>query len=148
MSDGAARLRAAFPTDRPALIPYVMGGYPTVAESRDYAHALARHADILELGIPFSDPLADGATIQAAGQAALDAGTRPDDVFGIAASGQTREHSMQPVHRSAMNSGTLRRNMPLSLNAALPAGMNRPLPGSTGASAMVPSRNGVPTVSS
>jgi tryptophan synthase alpha chain len=84
MSDGAARLRAAFPGDRAALIPYVMGGYPTVAASLDYAQALARHADILELGIPFSDPLADGPTIQAAGQRALEAGTRPGDVIAIA----------------------------------------------------------------
>jgi len=84
MPDGAARLRAAFPADRAALIPYVMGGYPTVAASLDYARALARHADILELGIPFSDPLADGPTIQAAGQRALEAGTRPGDVMDIA----------------------------------------------------------------
>jgi len=84
MSDGAARLRAAFPDDRAALIPYVMGGYPTVAESLDYARALASHADILELGIPFSDPLADGPTIQAAGQRALEGGTRPGDVIAIA----------------------------------------------------------------
>jgi tryptophan synthase alpha chain len=84
MSDGAARLRAAFPADRAALIPYVMGGYPSVAESLEYARALAPHADILELGIPFSDPLADGATIQAAGQRALEAGTRPGDVIDIA----------------------------------------------------------------
>ena len=69
-------------------------------------------------------------------------------VFGIAASGQTSAHSMQPVHRSAMNSGTSRRNRPLSLQAALPDGMNRPVPGSTGASAMVPSRNGAATMSS
>ena len=61
--------------------------------------------------------------------------------FGIAASGQTSAHSMQPVQRSAMNSGTLRRKRPLSLKAALPAGMNRPAPGMTGASAIVPSRN-------
>lgn len=85
MPDGAARLRAAFPGDRAALIPYVMGGYPTLSESLDYARALARHADILELGIPFSDPLADGPTIQAAGQRALEAGTRPGDVIAIAA---------------------------------------------------------------
>jgi tryptophan synthase alpha chain len=86
MSEGARRLRAAFPADRPALIPYVMGGYPNVADSRDFAHALAPYADILELGIPFSDPLADGSTIQAAGQRALEAGTRPSDVFAIAES--------------------------------------------------------------
>jgi tryptophan synthase alpha chain len=85
MSDGPARLRAAFPANRPALIPYVMGGFPSVEHSRDYALALAPHADILELGIPFSDPLADGSTIQAAGQRALDAGTRPGDVIDIAA---------------------------------------------------------------
>ena len=66
-----------FPKDRAALIPYVMGGYSSVAQSLDYARALAAHADILELGIPFSDPLADGPTIQAAGQRALEAGTRP-----------------------------------------------------------------------
>ena len=63
-----------------------MGGYPTVAKSLEYAQALAPYADILELGIPFSDPLADGSTIQAAGQRALEAGTRPGDVFGIAES--------------------------------------------------------------
>jgi tryptophan synthase alpha chain len=85
MSDGAARLRAAFPTDRAALIPYVMGGFPSVEQSLDYARALAPYADILELGIPFSDPLADGPTIQAAGQRSLAAGTRPGDVIDIAA---------------------------------------------------------------
>ncbi len=86
MPDGAARLQAAFPSNRAALIPYVMGGFPNVAASRDYAHALAPYADIIELGIPFSDPLADGPTIQAAGQRALEAGTRPSDVIEIAAS--------------------------------------------------------------
>lgn len=65
-------------------IPYVMGGYPDVATSTRYAAALARHADIIELGIPFSDPLADGPTIQTAGQCALDAGATPDDVLRIA----------------------------------------------------------------
>ena len=50
-------------------------------------------------------------------------------VLGIAASGQTSAHSMQPVHRSGSNSGTVRRNRPLSLAAAEPAGMNRPMPG-------------------
>ncbi|MGI9540389.1 MAG: tryptophan synthase subunit alpha [Miltoncostaeaceae bacterium] len=85
MSDGPRRIAAAFAVDRPLFIPYVMGGYPDVQMSLRHAEALAPHADILELGIPFSDPLADGPTIQAAGQTALEAGTRPADVLDIAA---------------------------------------------------------------
>ena len=54
---------------------------------------------------------------------------------------------MQPVHKSGLNNGTLRRNSPLSLEPAVPAGMNKPVPGSTGASPMVPSRNGVAIMS-
>jgi tryptophan synthase alpha subunit len=66
-------------------VPYVMGGYPSIDASARHAAILAEHADIIELGIPFSDPLADGPTIQAAGQRALDQGTRPSDVLAIAA---------------------------------------------------------------
>lgn len=61
---------------RVALVPYVMTGYPTLPTSEELALALAgAGADVLELGVPFSDPLADGATIQHAGQVALDRGT-------------------------------------------------------------------------
>lgn len=82
---GAGRLERVFrDAGRPLFVPYVMGGYPDVETSARHAAILARHADIIELGIPFSDPLADGPTIQAAGQMALDAGTRPDDVLTIA----------------------------------------------------------------
>jgi tryptophan synthase alpha chain len=78
-------LRAVFGArDRPLFIPYVMGGYPDPATSAEHAALLARHADILELGVPFSDPLADGPTIQAAGRTALQAGTRPETVIEIA----------------------------------------------------------------
>jgi tryptophan synthase alpha chain len=85
MPDGPERLRAAFAsTDRPLFLPYVMGGYPDPATSAAYAALLAGHADVLELGVPFSDPLADGPTIQAAGARALAAGTRPETVIEIA----------------------------------------------------------------
>jgi tryptophan synthase alpha chain len=61
---------------RVALVPYVMVGYPNLALSEALALALAgAGADVLELGVPFSDPLADGATIQHAGQVALERGT-------------------------------------------------------------------------
>jgi len=83
---GADRLAKVFAdAGRPLFVPYVMGGYPTLEASARHAAILAEHADIIELGIPFSDPLADGPTIQAAGQLALDQGTRPSDVMAIAA---------------------------------------------------------------
>jgi tryptophan synthase alpha chain len=60
---------------RVALIPYVMAGYPDEATSEALAVALAEAgADVLELGVPFSDPLADGATIQHASHRALQNG--------------------------------------------------------------------------
>jgi len=82
---GAERLARVFrEADRPVFVPNLMGGYPDIAARTRHARILAEHADIIELGIPFSDPLADGPTIQAAGQVALDGGTRPLDVLGIA----------------------------------------------------------------
>ncbi len=86
MAEGAQRLEAAFAAARgAAFIPYVMGGYPDAAASAERAIQVAAFADVVELGVPFSDPLADGPTIQAAGQAALDAGTTPETVIEIAA---------------------------------------------------------------
>jgi len=61
---------------RAALMPYLTIGYPTPDLSVDLAQAAVEAgADMLELGIPFSDPLADGATIQHTTQVALDQGT-------------------------------------------------------------------------
>ncbi len=60
---------------RGVLIPYFMSGYPTAEQSVKIVRAAAEGgADIIELGMPFSDPLADGATIQHAGQIALERG--------------------------------------------------------------------------
>jgi tryptophan synthase alpha chain len=62
-------------TGKVVLIPYFMCGYPTVQQSVNVVlAAIAGGADIIELGMPFSDPLADGATIQHAGQVALQNG--------------------------------------------------------------------------
>src|SRR5438034_3899333 len=67
-------------------MPYLMGGFPSLDGSVDVGYAFADGgADLVELGIPFSDPLADGPVIQAAGTAALRAGATPDGVLQVAA---------------------------------------------------------------
>ena len=83
---GGTRIAAAFAGHgrRAALMPYLMGGYPG---PRDVARAPCEAAadagaDLIELGVPFSDPLADGPVIHAAATAALAAGVTPDDVLG------------------------------------------------------------------
>jgi tryptophan synthase alpha chain len=69
---------------RAALMPYLMGGFPSIEESAAAGLAAAdAGADLLELGIPFSDPLADGPVIHAAGTAALAAGATPHGVLGV-----------------------------------------------------------------
>ncbi|HJT55800.1 MAG TPA: tryptophan synthase subunit alpha [Ktedonobacteraceae bacterium] len=70
---------------RGVLIPYFMCGYPSAARSIELVlAAVAGGADIIELGIPFSDPLADGVTIQHAGHAALEGGMTMHDCLEIA----------------------------------------------------------------
>lgn len=59
---------------RAGLVPYLTAGFPTVADSRDALRVAASHADVLEVGVPFSDPLADGPTIQASTFKALENG--------------------------------------------------------------------------
>jgi len=66
---------AAGKAPRGAFIPFLTSGYPNLDESDRLASALCEEgADVLELGVPFSDPLADGPVIQRATQAALEAG--------------------------------------------------------------------------
>jgi tryptophan synthase alpha chain len=74
---GLARIAAAFAAapGRAALMPYLMGGFPDVERSVEIGLACADNgADLVELGVPFSDPLADGPVIQAAGSRALATG--------------------------------------------------------------------------
>ncbi len=86
MSVAADPIAGAFSAHgkRAALMPYLMGGYPSIEESVAAGLAAAdAGADLLELGIPFSDPLADGPVIHAAGTAALAAGATPHGVLGV-----------------------------------------------------------------
>jgi tryptophan synthase alpha chain len=72
--------------DRAALVAYGVAGYPDLAGSLAAFRAMAEAgADVLEVGPPYSDPLIDGPVIQRAVAAALEAGTRMDDVLGLVA---------------------------------------------------------------
>jgi tryptophan synthase alpha chain len=72
----AGAFAAAAADGRLALIPYLVAGYPDPATSLEVAlAAIDRGADLLEVGLPYSDPLADGATLQRASAAALASGT-------------------------------------------------------------------------
>jgi len=85
---GIEHIAAAFAgkDKRAALMPYLMGGFPDVETSAAIGDAcIDAGADLLELGIPFSDPLADGPVIQAAGTAALAAGATTDDILRVCA---------------------------------------------------------------
>ncbi len=86
---GVQRIRAAFEAaasdNRAALIPYLTPGFPDIDTFMRDARGVLEHADLLELGIPFSDPLGDGPTIQASSQRVLEQGMNTAQVFSIAA---------------------------------------------------------------
>ena len=82
-AEGFARARAE---GRSALIPYVVAGYPDADASFEIAcAAIDAGADLLEVGLPYSDPLADGATLQRASQGALAAGATFDRSLALVA---------------------------------------------------------------
>ncbi|HWK91594.1 MAG TPA: tryptophan synthase subunit alpha [Luteimicrobium sp.] len=69
---------------RPALIAYLPTGFPTVDQSVEAVRTLVEHgADVVEIGIPYTDPVMDGTTVQRAVEQALEAGTRVRDAFRL-----------------------------------------------------------------
>jgi tryptophan synthase alpha chain len=89
---GLERIAEAFASARAdgrraALMPYLMGGFPDLETSRRIGVAYAdAGAHLVELGVPFSDPLADGPVIHAAATRALGAGARVEDVLAVGSS--------------------------------------------------------------
>lgn len=95
-----SRIPAAFrrlkKNNEAALVPYLTVGYPSLQTTRTLLPVIARQgADMIELGVPFSDPLADGATIQRASQAALEAGVTLSDCLSVAA--EARRSNEVPI---------------------------------------------------
>lgn len=80
-ANGGSRITAAFArargADRAAFVAYLTAGFPDETRFLDAALELLEHADILEVGLPYSDPLGDGPTIQRSSQAALESGVGP-----------------------------------------------------------------------
>jgi len=67
-------LRAAAKQGQPALVAFLTAGFPSREKFRQHLMAVATEADVVEIGVPFSDPMADGVTIQRSSEQALRAG--------------------------------------------------------------------------
>ncbi len=89
---GGGRLAAAFASrsSRTGLVPYLTAGYPSLAVSAEVLDALEPHALAIEVGVPFSDPIADGPDIQRASEHALREGVGVDEVLQLVASHRRR----------------------------------------------------------
>lgn len=106
--NGAERIRASFASvaaeGRTALIAYILSGYPSETDALAAAEAaLGAGADMLEIGVPFSDPMADGPTIAEAGRAALAAGGGLASARALVARLRKRGHTQPLMVMSYLN---------------------------------------------
>ena len=112
----AAAFRGARSAGRPAFIPFITAGDPDLAATRAIVFALARAgADVIEIGVPFSDPIADGIVLQRAAERALRGGTTLARILDLVGD-LRREGSpplvlftyFNPIHRLGMETFALR----------------------------------------
>lgn len=125
--NGRASLRAAFRKGRrrlsPALVAYVAAGDPNLKFTQALVLRLAEAgADVIELGVPFSDPIADGPVIQRASERALQAGTTLDDVLRLA--GRIRKKSPVPLVLFSYYNPVLQMGVERFAERATAAGIN------------------------
>jgi tryptophan synthase alpha chain len=118
------RLTNAFAKGRPALVTFVTAGDPAPAATGTILDALvAGGADVIELGMPFTDPMADGPAIQAANLRSLAAGTRTADILAIATAFRAR-HPDVPLVLMGYANPMLRRGPNWFAEAAAAAGVD------------------------
>ena len=79
---GAAALERRLAGGDTAIVPYLTGGFPTMSGFQEALEALSGGSIAVEIGIPFSDPMADGATIQESSRVALESGASLDSILG------------------------------------------------------------------
>jgi tryptophan synthase alpha chain len=85
--------------DQPAFVPYLAAGDPSPAATKAYVSALVRGgADVVELGLPFSEPIAEGPTIQSAVFRALDSGMTPDAYLDLVADHEVDEPNVSMTY--------------------------------------------------
>ena len=119
-----SRLSDAFTKGHPALVTFVTAGDPTPDATGAILDALvAGGADVIELGMPFTDPMADGPAIQAANIRSLAAGTRTADILSIAADFRAR-HPDVPLVLMGYANPMLRRGADWFAEAAAQAGVD------------------------
>lgn len=109
--------------DRTALIPYIMAGDPTLQATKKYVLDLEKSgADIIELGVPFSDPLADGPTIQRASERSLKHGTTLSKVIGLVQ--EIRKQSEIPLVLMTYYNPVFKYGVELFIKKAVRAGVD------------------------
>jgi len=103
------RISNAFPADRAALITFITAGDPSVDDTPAILDALVEGgADIIELGMPFTDPMADGPAIQAANIRSLSSGTKTANVLEIAKGFRERHPNVPLILMGYANPMTIR----------------------------------------
>lgn len=119
-----AKFAALAAQGRKALIPYISGGDPDPKQAVAIMQALvAGGADVIELGIPFSDPAADGETIQQANERALARGTTLPDVLAMAAEFRRLDSTTPIILMGYLNSFE-RRGFAAAMQAAAQSGVD------------------------
>jgi len=86
----SAALRAANADQRTGLVPFITAGYPEPTEFLDTLLAVAEVGDVVEIGVPFSDPMADGMTIQRSSYVAIEKGVTLTWIFDQLESGRDK----------------------------------------------------------
>ena len=110
-------------SDATLLVPYMVAGYPTLERSQEVFELFAEEgADIIEIGIPFSDPLADGVIIQEASSRSLKNGTDLDDIFSLVKS--LRKVHQVPIVLMGYTNPIYKRGIPQFFSECAEAGVD------------------------
>jgi len=104
VTDLLTHLESLRSADRKLLVPYLMGGFPQADAYPEALRAVAEHADAVEVGLPYSDPLMDGPVIASAGERVIRDGVGPARVLDLTAEIDTRVPRIvmtyyNPIHR-------------------------------------------------